>query len=351
MLLAIGRGARARGRDAVYGFTPIARGRSWLSDFQAEGFEVRFLPADDEDRQARDWIAAWLAEIVGGAVVHTQFTHLDVPALNAARGRPRTPVFWHVHTFLPSRPLRMAVATVKYGVVGRRTAGIICVTDEVARAVRHRGGSGRRTVVLENGIDIRRFAPQGPQARTRAREELGLPADSTLLLHFSWNWEMKGGPLFAETVAAMRAAGVEVIGVSVGGGDAALAAAERLGIGGGMLAIPQVKDSRVLYAAADAIAATSAAEGGPYAMLEALASGLAVVASDIPAHRLPVSAGVRLAPLEASPLAAAATELLGRSAEQRSADAQAARDWVVRERGLDGYIDRLFGLYDAALGS
>jgi glycosyltransferase involved in cell wall biosynthesis len=347
MLSAIGRAARARGWEAAFGFTPVARDRPWLADLRDDGLEVRFTPGRDR-REIRAWIANWLAELSGPVVVHTHFTRLDVAALTAARGRRRTPVFWHVHTFLPSHPARAALATVKYGVRGRRVAATICVSDEIAASIRRRGGARRRTVVVENGIDTERFTP-GAFARNDAREALGVPSNATLLFHFSWDWEMKGGPLFAEMLASMRRAGSSVVGVSVGGGESALATARRLGIESGLLAIDPVEDSRLLYAAADAIAATSAAEGGPYAMLEALASGVPVVASDIPAHRLSVPVGVRLAPLPAEPLAAAAREVFDLSASRRADDAATAREWVVRERGLDRWIDRVFGLYDSAL--
>ena len=105
-------------------------------------------------------------------------------------------------------------------------------------------------------------------------------------LHFGRQWELKGGDVFLETMARLRAGPFPgLIAMSPRGGEPARALAAELGLGGALLTPDDVNDVRDLYAASDVLMATSRGEGMPLTVLEALAGGLPVVASDIPGHR------------------------------------------------------------------
>ncbi len=346
MLRAIAAEAGARGIVAACGFTPVARGRDWVRDLEADGLEVRFAPATGRGT-LRDWIAAWLAELDEPVVIHTHFTGFELPAVAAADGAP---VLWHIHSHLPSSPGLLARGVAKFTWFGRRVAGIVCVSEALAKAVRHRGAPRSKIVVVRNGVDTARFGLVDTAERDRARAELGLPADAPVWMHVGWDWEAKGGPLFTAALSRMRAAGSRAVGLSVGGGSAARAAAVALDLP--LAVVEPDADVRRFYAAADALAASSAGEGAPFAILEALSCGRAVVATDVPGHRLSPRppAAFRLAPATPDGFALAARETLERAPEAARREAAEAHDWVVANRALELTASRVADLYEVALG-
>jgi glycosyltransferase involved in cell wall biosynthesis len=267
--------------------------------------------------------------------------------VQAARDRDAA-VIWHVHSFLPGDPLRVASAAVKYGWIGRRVSRILCAGEGPARAVRRRGARADKVAVLQNGIDTRRFRPPGPGERERARAELGLPAEAPVLLHFGWSWEVKGGPLFAATLARVRERGVPALGLSVGAGPEAAA---RLGLEEGLRTPEPDEDVRRFYVAADALLATSADEGSPFSLLEALACGLPVIATDIAGHRIATDppGALRLVTADPDALAARTAEVLRMGAEKRETEAAAASRWVAAERDVGGWAAAVARFYDAAI--
>jgi glycosyltransferase involved in cell wall biosynthesis len=343
--------ARARGWSLECGFTPIARDRPWLAALEEDRIPVAIAP--DGGRAALTaWLADRLDRLDGPAIVHTHFTSFDLPAAQAARDRDAA-VIWHVHSFLPGHPLRVASAAVKYGWIGRRVSRILCAGEGPARSVRRRGAPAAKVAILQNGIDTGRFRPPQPGERERARAELGLPADAAVLLHFGWSWEVKGGPLFAATLARVRERGVPALGLSVGAGPEAAAAAVRLGLEEALRTPGPDEDVRRFYVAADALLATSADEGSPFSLLEALACGLPVIATDIAGHRIAPDAprALRLSAAEPDALAERTAEALGLAGPERAAETAEASRWVAAERDVAGWAAAVARFYDAAINA
>jgi glycosyltransferase involved in cell wall biosynthesis len=349
-LQALARELRERGWALECGFTPVARDRAWLAALTEDEIPVRFAPSADR-AELGEWLRGELASIAGPVVLHTHFTSFDLPAAAAASQRPGTAAVWHVHSFLPREPLRVATSVVKFGWLGRRVARILCAGAGPARAVRRRGGRAGQVVELLNGIDTDRFSLVEPAERAAARQALGLPSEGPVLLHFAWDWGVKGGPLFAEFLARLRQVEPAAVGISVGGGAEAAAAARRLGLGDALLSPPADEDVRRFYAAADALVATSRDEGNPFSILEALSCGLPVIATDIPGHRLGASPPQALRLVEADPAALAgnAESLLRAGAGERAAEAADAHGWVERNRGVRDWARRVADAYEAAL--
>jgi glycosyltransferase involved in cell wall biosynthesis len=142
--------------------------------------------------------------------------------------------------------------------------------------------------------------------------------------------------------------------VTVGGGAQARAARQRAGLSQDVLrVIEPVDDVATLYAAADVFLSTSRAEGTPFAVAEALACGLPVVATEIPGHaELALRAGnVRLALREPDEVAAAVRSALATDARLAEDMGARARARVSEQLDLDAWSERLVGLYERALSA
>ena len=172
-----------------------------------------------------------------------------------------------------------------------------------------------------------------------------------MLLHFGWDWQRKGGDLFLAAVRALLDRGRRVTALAIGGGEAATDLAHRLGIADAVVVRGPERRVQVLYAAADLFVSPSRAEGTPFSMLEALASGVPVAASSIPGQEA-VGRGLaacRLVPLDALALADAIESLLDRDAEGAAADAAAAAARVRSEYDLQAWVERMLALYESVL--
>jgi len=350
MLRALGKEVRTRGGTMQIALTARARDRPWLAELEADDLPFAVCPAGPARVRAR-FLEELMGKNGGPTVVHTHFTQFDLPAVRAAAGRPDTAVFWHVHSRLhDERAIRVRNA-LKYALAGRRVDGILCVAPNIAQAVTARHAPRDRVVLLPNAIDLERF-PTRARARTaEARRQLRIPADARVLLHFGWDWETKGGDLFVDAVK--RVVGREpVVGVTVGGGNPARSARRRLGLAEDVLrVVDPTDDVATLYAAADVFIATSEAEGMPFAVAEALASGLPVVATDIPGHAYlaHVAGNVRLTDRDPDEVASAVRRTLAADADIAAASAARARGRIATELDLEAWSKRVVDLYRQAL--
>jgi glycosyltransferase involved in cell wall biosynthesis len=352
MLRSVAAAVRERGGSVEAAFTPVARDRPWLAELESDAVPVSFAPAGDRRARAR-----FLDELAGGqdepAIIHTHFTSFDLPAVTVARARPGTSVFWHVHTRLrPERAVR-ARNSVKFAFAGRRVNGILCVAPEIAAAVQARHAPRDRVVLLPNAIDLDRF-PQRSRARSaEGRRRLKVRGEVPVLLHFGWDWHVKDGDLFVETVSRL-AARQPLVAFTVGGGGPARAARQRAGLSDDVLrVIEPTDDVAALYAAADVFVATSRAEGMPFAVAEALASGLPVVATDIPGHaEIAHRAGnVRLTLQDPDEVAAAVSRALATDPKLAAAAGARARDRVAAHMDLDAWSERVVDMYERVLAA
>lgn len=178
------------------------------------------------------------------------------------------------------------------------------------------GGGGMRDIrVIPNGVDGKRFFPM---PTLEARRRLGLDAEGPMVLSVGSQDEVKGTRYLLEAVAMLgEIPGLRLVLV----GDGPLRATlERLGQ---ELAISE----RVLFAgkrshaeiplwmnAADVFCLPSLREGHPNVVMEALACGIPVVASDVGAvcEVLRPEAGIVVPPADAAALAQALRAALHR---------------------------------------
>lgn len=337
--------AAARGFEPEAGFPAEAGGAPWIEELERAGVTVHLLRA--RGRRAR---AAELQEILGAPgplLVHTHFTTFDLAAAMATSGRPETIRFWHVHTVLRQGSVGAARNVLKLTPYRSRIDRIICPASNIRDGLIRRGARADRTIVLPSPVDAEAYRPLRGAIREQTRALLGLTPSTAALLHFGRDWEIKGGDFFAAALAELHARGVEVVGLSLQGGEPAQAAAEGLGLEGVLRPLERAESLPELYSAVDCLMAPSRGEGMPFTVVEALASGVPVVASDLPGHRFVGDEVEACAIVPSDPISMAdgAAAFLARSPEVAAEQAGAARRWIVENLDPVVVADRLVDEY------
>ena len=341
MVEAVVAAAGRRGWDSDLVLPETARGQEWTTAIEDGGSRVAFTPAV-RGRALDRAVSEVVGRANGPAVLHSHFSLYDVASAHVARGRDRTAFLWHLHSRAEPGAGPFVRNQVKFRVVGRGIAKVLCVAPNICEAAVGRGAPRDRTELWPNAIDAAHFPLVTPQSRAAARRELRLPDDRPVLLHFGWDWERKGGDRFLAAVRLLAQDG-PLAAVTVGGGPAAEELAARLGVAEHVHVLEPREDVQALHAAADVFVSPSRAEGMPFAMAEALSSGVPVAATDIPGQAL-IGKGVeacRLVAGEPEELAPAVRELLGVGPEARAA----AHEHIDRTMGLRPWAERLADLY------
>jgi glycosyltransferase involved in cell wall biosynthesis len=347
MLRAAFAAGRSEGWEPLAVLSEVARDRPWLELLEHDGVPVRFVSARPR-AQAAAAVAEVLDAAAGPAILHSHFSSFDVPIARAARRRSGATLFWHVHSHLDRDLRTRARNTARFAVYGRRVDEILCVAPDVARAVRERLAPRGRVHYFPNAIDTDRYPLAGPEERARARQWLGVPAGSRLVLHLGWDWHRKGGDLFLAAVERLE--GRPGLAFATVGGSAAADEIRARGLEPRVRLLDPVDDAARLFAAADVLVSPSRQEGMPFSMTEAICRGTPVVASSIPGQ-VAIGRGLaacRLTALEPAAIAAAVEALLSRADEVAERDARAARDRIVETMDLGVWAQRLLARYRRA---
>ncbi len=261
-------------------------------------------------------------------LVHAHGSKGGVMARLARIGAPRTPLVFTPHGFAFAGHFSSRLERGAYEAAERALAPLasrtICVCEAEARLAR-RVGAGRRVRVVHNGID--------PPAEITAD-----PAISSLSEHgplvgvLSGLRPGKGLETMIEAIARLRAEGSSAELVVAGEGSER-ARLEQLAAGLGVAEAVHLpghsRDPYQFLAALDMFALPSWAESFPYSVLEAMAVGLPVVATDVGGVAEAIEDGVSgllVAPRDAAGLALRMGSLLDdRSGARRLAEAAKAR--------------------------
>jgi glycosyltransferase involved in cell wall biosynthesis len=326
---------------------------AFVDDLRASGVRTVCLDA----RRTAD--VAWVGRLrhllaVGRyAIVHT---HSPVPAA-VARSLVRAPTklvhtehnLWGRYRF-PT----FAANAVTYG----RNDAVLAVSDGVARSIERpwwaRLGRVPPVETLLHGVDPSSI-PRGPAARARARAALGLAADTPVLGCVANLTPKKDHAGLLEAFAEVRRTlpGATLILVGTGPLDAELRERARgLGVAGSVRFLGSRDDVLDLLPALDVFVLGSRFEGLPVSLLEAMAAGVAVVATQVGGIPEVVTDGVHGLTVPAGDPVALATALARvlRDESVRAAMAEAGRERVIDAFSIDRAVHRTETLYAELLG-
>ncbi len=214
-----------------------------------------------------------------------------------------------------------------------------------------------RLCVIPNGVDTTRFAPRDGSAK---RAELGVPPATRLVGMFAHFRGNKNHRMYIEAAAQVLRARDDVVFLCVGKPDgdgagtrygAAREAVARHGIGDRVRFLGDRSDVVELYNACDLKVLCSNFEGTPNVVLEAMASGLPVIATDVSDNRRLIvdgETGYVVPPDDDAAAAARIMELLD-DAEKRARFAAASRSRVEREYSTEALARRTADVYESVL--
>lgn len=184
--------------------------------------------------------------------------------------------------------------------------------------VRHEGVDRLKTRCLPNGVDCERFRPMEAGPRNEARLRFGLPEKAYLIGCVARLVPVKRHEDLIAGFARVARSHPDARLVLVGGGvleQALMRQVEELDLGELVIFLGEVRDMEQLLPLLDAFALASSTEGMSNAILEAMACGLPVVATDVggnPELVQPASTGYLVPPFRPGEMALALSELLER---------------------------------------
>ena len=221
-----------------------------------------------------------------------------------------------------------------------RRADLIIVNSHRGRArCLADGFPASRTVVVPNGIDTERFAPD-PEGAAAMRRAWGIKADEIVIGIAARLDPMKDHETYLRAAAIASKAGGNFRFVCVGGGaphafERLRARAGELGIADKVVFAGHGSDMPAAYSAFDIAACASVGEGFPNMVAEAMACGVPVVATDVgDCAEIVGDTGWILAPRDSAAMARLWCDLASLPAATRAEMGAAARSRIRDRYGV-----------------
>jgi glycosyltransferase involved in cell wall biosynthesis len=241
-----------------------------------------------------------------------------------------------------------------YRWAGPRASAVVAVSSDLARTAATWGIPPERLVVLPNGVPI----PDPPDAEAvrATRETLGIPGN-VLLVGMVGNFHPGKGQedLLRAAAELVRQPDLPPWRILLVGDGRTRPMLERFaaeaGLGDHVAFLGHRSDVDRLLPALDLFVFPSHSEGMPNALLEAMAAGLACLASDIPVHRVVLGQAGRLFRARSVPdLAGGLAALLRASQAERAAMGRAARERIRTHYSVEVMVAAYRELYERLLG-
>jgi len=274
--------------------------------------------------------AAWLAGVP--LIVHTFHGHVFRGYFAPARTR----IFIEIERWL-----------------ARRTHRLVAVSERVRREILALGiGTADRFAVIPLGLDLQRFVECDP-SRGALRAELGLGRTVPLVGIVARLVPIKRHDIFLDAVAEVARQHPASRFLIVGDGECRGILESRvdaLGLQDRVSFLGWRRDLERIYADLDVAVLTSDNEGSPVSLIEAMASGVAVVGPSVGGVPDVIDAGTTgiLVPAGDAAAFADAIATLLTDPERRRKMGAAARERALRLYGVDRLVGDIVALYEGA---
>jgi glycosyltransferase involved in cell wall biosynthesis len=363
----LARGLASRGYETTLVAGDVARGEESMA-FVADraGVEVVRLPGlSRELSPIRDAVAAWrVARIIRRVrpdIVHTHTAKAGavgrVAALLAGTRRPVVVHTFHGHVLRgyfgrAGTLLFRAIETV----LARATDRLIAVSPEVRdELVALHVAPRRKFSIVRLGIELEpRVRFEGDPAEVRRRH--GIPAEKFVVGWFGRMTAVKRTDDLLTMLAGVRERGIDALLLLVGDGDDRERLEQRahdLGLARSCLFVGYQEDVAPWYAICDTVVLTSASEGTPVTIIEALAAGRPVVATrvgGVPDVVDEGETGFLVRPGDTHALAER-IQILARDPERRAAMGAAGRERTLSRYAVERLVDDMDELYRELLAT
>jgi L-malate glycosyltransferase len=262
-------------------------------------------------------------------------------------------VVWHIHDLLPRHPFNSLIRAV--GLLSRRTRMIAVAQASADRFIGSFRLLRRRVTVIPNGVDLERFHPD-PNTRQKTRGELQLGADAPVIGIIGRLTPSKGQlellRAFRRVVSEFPNATLLIAGAPAFNQEHEYAellkrTAAELGISNRVLMLGARDDVAAVMQALDLLVVNSSSEACCLVVLEAMASGVPVLATPTGGTPELIEHGRNgwLVPLrDEDRLVSAIIKLIGER-ELSAQLAKQARERITSRFGMDQYISEIQNFY------
>jgi glycosyltransferase involved in cell wall biosynthesis len=296
------------------------------------------------------------------AIVHTHMAkagllgRLAAAAYNLTRGgapRARVVHTYHGHVlegYFSPLMTRLFIALER--LLARVTDRIVAISPAIERELRDHFRIGRASQyrVVPLGFDLSGFAAVGDEARAAARVTFGLAPDAEVVSTVGRLTAIKQHRLFLDAVASAVSARPKLVALIAGDGEqrAELEAyAAQRGLADHVRFLGWRRDLPVIYGATDVFMLTSRNEGTPVALIEAMATAVPGVSTDVGGVKDVITSdtiGVRVPDGDAAALAAGLVRYLSDPGARRRAG-ELARAEVLGRYSIDRLVADIAVLY------
>ncbi len=237
--------------------------------------------------------------------------------------------------------------------LARWTDRIIAISPRIADEISKRYAIGRSDQVcsIRLGFDLAPFVGIDDNMRHASRERLVIPDNTLVVTTVGRLTEIKKHDLFLEMAQRVCSSRQDVLFFIVGDGelrDELESIVSALGLESAVRFLGWRQDLATIYAASDLFVLTSRNEGTPVALIEAMASGVPGISTDVGGVRDVItspSVGSVVPFGDAEALAGSVLSLLAAGTAERRAMGMRARDVVCKRFTMDRLVEEIADLY------